>query len=525
MQARQVMLVIDAGTTGVRAVAVSSDTLEPIHSVYERIPDEYIRTPHSGWVELDPEGLWSVTRAVVERTLAKVGPVQGIALTTQRSSVLLTDDKGTPLTPLVPWQDTRSAELCDQANASAMLKTIQGSSGLLHFVSRSPKFKAGSVWTFSPIMACTRVCWLLRNDKKLAQLATEGKLLYGGLDSWLLHKLIDGPWQTDRSNLSAAGFYDPWTDGPSSLVFSLLSVPNTLFTRCDKASASHWGTTRKDLFGGAEIPLLTVVSDQGAAVAGECCFEAGEAKITMGSGAFFSVTTGRASKGSRGGSEVQYPSEGVYPLVAFEIGPETTYMVEGSEPACGTGLDWVGKAFGLWDDVRTTSAVASSVSDTQGVTFVPSLFGLRAPHNHNKSKGAFIGLTTAATRSHLVRAVLESVAWRLFELLQCINAGPTKVKSIRIGGGVSHNDFVCQFFADLAGMPVHRGHNVEVTVTGAAILAGIAAGWYAWTPDGKAALRKLTQSNDTVFLPTMNREEVGKRFLLWTDACDRVKMQ
>jgi glycerol kinase len=415
--------------------------------------------------------------------------------------------------------------MCDQINSSAFLKTVQGSSGLLHFVSRSAKFKAGSVWTFSPIMASTRVCWLLRHEPKLLKLAVEGRLQYGGLDSWLLFKLVGGPWQTDRSNLSAAGFYDPWTDGPSSLVFSLLNVPPTLFTRCDKASASQWGKTRKELFGGAELPVLAVVSDQGAAVAGECCFEAGEAKVTMGSGAFFSMTTGRSLKGARGGPEVQYPYEGVYPLVAFEIGAEATYMVEGSEPACGTGLDWVGKAFGLWDDVATTSDVANSVSDTQGVTFVPSLFGLRAPHNHNKSKGAFIGLTTAASRPHLVRAVLESVAWRLFELLQCINTGPTKVKSIRVGGGVSQNDFICQFLADVTGIPVHRGGNVEVTVTGAAILAGIACGWFHWTPEGKAALRKLTQAQDKVFQPKMNRDEVGKRFMLWTDACDRVKMQ
>jgi glycerol kinase len=372
------------------------------------------------------------------------------------------------------------------------------------------------------------------------------------LDSWLLHKLVGGPWQTDRSNLSAAGFYDPWTDGPSSLVFSLLNVPPSLFTRCDKASSSLWGTTRKDLFGGTELPVLACVSDQGAAVVGECCFEPGEAKITLGrseccclfvclyvfffgrfvvsivylfiSGAFFSVTTGRANKGSRGGAEVQYPWEGVYPLVAFEIGPETTYVVEGSEPACGTGLDWVGRAFGLWEDVTTTSDIASSVPDTQGVTFVPALFGLRAPHNNNKSKGAFVGLTTAANRAHLVRAVLESVAWRLFELLQCINSGPTKVKHVRIGGGVARNNFLCQFLADICGMSVHRGGNVEVSVTGAAILAGISAGWFHWNQEGRQQLRTLTQAKDTVFAPTMSREEVGKRFLLWTDACDRVKL-
>ncbi len=242
------------------------------------------------------------------------------------------------------------------------------------------------------------------------------------------------------------------------------------------------------------------------------------------SGAFFSVTTGVATKGARGGSEVQYPWEGVYPLVAFEIGTEATYVVEGSEPACGTGLDWVGSAFGLWEDIAATSDVAASVPDTQGVTFVPALFGLRAPHNNNKSKGAFVGLTTAASRAHLVRAVLESVAWRLFELLQCINHGATKVKRVRLGGGVARNDFLCQFLADITGIPVLRGKNVEVSVTGAAILAGISGGWFQWTHEGKEKLRQLTQSNDTVFSPKMGREEVQKRFLLWTDACDRVKL-
>ncbi len=302
----RVVIVLDAGTTGVRAVAVSCESLVPLHSVYERIPAEFITTPQAGWVrkenegvkkkkkkktsilfqvELDPEGVWSVSRLVVERVLALVarggGCVAGLAVATQRASVLLVDESGAPVTRFVPWQDTRSARLCDDINDSAMLKTVQGGSGLLHFVSRSAKFKAGSVWTFSPIMACTRVAWLLRNDARLMQLAREGRLLYGGLDSWLLHKLVGGPWQTDRSNLSAAGFYDPWTDGPSSLVFSLLGVPPTLFTRCDKASASLWGTTRKELFQ-EQIPVLAVVSDQGAAVVGECCFEIGDAKITMG---------------------------------------------------------------------------------------------------------------------------------------------------------------------------------------------------------------------------------------------------
>ena len=186
-------------------------------------------------------------------------------------------------------------------------------------------------------MASTKVAWLLRNDPDLQSRAESGKLLYGGLDSWLLWRLVGGSWRSDRSNTSAAGFYDPWTDGGSSLVFSLLSVPSTLFRAPTQASASTWGETPTALFGKA-LPVLAVVSDQGAAVMGEGCFEAGDAKITLGSGAFFSLTTGKSKGDHRGGPEVQYPAEGVYPLVAYEMADGITYMVEGNEPACGTGM-------------------------------------------------------------------------------------------------------------------------------------------------------------------------------------------
>jgi glycerol kinase len=544
------LVVIDAGTTGVRAVVVDKD-LKHLKAFYEKIPDEYIETPESGWVQQDPEGVWQVTKRVVEQAIAFIGVknVAGLSLTTQRSSgkgakelfllfllffffnicfrvVLLTDMEGKPLSPFIPWQDVRSSSICDSANSSLSLKAVQGGAHFLHFLSRSPKFMAGSVWTFSPIMASTKVAWLLRNDPNLLELAVKGELQYGGLDAWLLFKLVGGKLRTDRSNLSAAGFYDPWTDGPSSIVFNLLDVPSTLFVGSEQPSASTWGTTNKHLFEGAELPVLAVVSDQGAAVMGEGCFDVGEGKITLGSGAFFSMTTGVSTKEKRGGMEVQYPSEGIYPLIAYEIGDdsEVTFMVEGSEPACGTGLDWVGKTFGLWDDISTTSDTAFSVEDAQGVTFVPALFGLRAPHNHNTCKGAFVGLTTAVNKTHLVRAVLESVCWRLFELLQALNKGKVALKSIRIDGGVSQNDFICQFLANITQMPITRGANIEATVNGAAMLAGISCGWYNWTQSGKESLKALVQSNDRCFLPKMSPTEVQMRYLLWVDACDRVKL-
>lgn len=373
-------------------------------------------------------------------------------------------------------------------------------------------------------MACTKVAWLFRNDPNLNRLASEGRLRYGGLDSWILFKLLgEKYWGTERSNWSAMGFYDPWTDGPSTLVYKLLGIPASVRTPFEKPSSGFWGEIPAEVFGKA-LPLVTVVSDQGAAVAGEGCFNPGEAKITLGSGAFFNLTTGVGRDGKRGGTEVQYPYEGVYPLVAFDIGNESVYMVEGSEPACGTGLDWAGSAFGLWDDIATTSEAAFSVPDSQGVNFVPALFGLRAPHHNNKCKGAFIGLTTAAQRPHIIRAVLEGLCWRILELLNSINLGPTKVRSVRLGGGVARNDFICQFLADIMQIPVHRTADVEGTARGATVLAGLHLGWFQWTAEGKDALKKLIYVDETVFQPKMSAVEREKRWLLWVDATQRVCM-
>ena len=210
-------------------------------------------------------------------------------------------------------------------------------------------------------------------------------------------------------------------------------------------------------------------------------------------------------------------------MVSYEIGDEAFYFCEGQEPACGTGLDWVGSSFGLWDDISKTAEVASSVADSNGATFVPALFGLRAPHHNNKCQGAFIGLTTSCTKAHLVRAALEGICWRMFELLSAINAGSLKVKSLRIGGGVSRNDFICQFLADIMGMEIKRSTNYEASVKGAALMAGIACNWFEYSEEGKKRIKEMISKDDTIFKPTMTEEERSSRFLLWRDAIERVK--
>lgn len=183
----------------------------------------------------------------------------------------------------------------------------------------------------------------------------------------------------------------------------------------------------------------------------------------------------------------------------------------------------MGQTFGLWDDVSSTAETAASVSDTQGVTFVPSLFGLRAPHNCNRAKGAFVGLSTSASRAHLVRSVLEGVCWRLFELLQAIRRGPTPVKSVRIDGGVSKNDFICQFLADIFQLPIVRGGDEEASVRGAAMMALVTAGVLQWSEEGRQRMRELIRTKDRTFLPQMSQTEVQARYLLWIDAVERIR--
>lgn len=447
--------------------------------------------------------------------------------------------------------------MCEELNSSATLSVVRGGASCMrrgreslgsrsdgavvaHFLSGASKFKAGSVWSFGPLMAGTKVAWLLRNDPKLHTLAEQGKLRLVCLDSWLLNRLLGGAyWGTDRSNLNATGLYDPWTDGPNSLAFNLLKIPPSVYPRCEKPSACVWGSTPADMFGRA-LPVLALVSDQGAACMGEACFGEGEAKVTLGSGSFVNVTTGYARDGKRGGREVQYPHEAIYPIIAFQVAEETLHTVEAQEQACGTALDWVGQTFGLWDDIcktppdccsrltctaATTSATAFSVPNTSGAYFVPALFGITAPYNKTSAKGAFVGLSSAVTRAHLVRAVLEGITWRLVDLIEAINGGGgVQVKSIRVGGGVARNDFICQFLADLTGLSVSRAVDVEATVRGAAMLAGIAGGWFEWTADGKTRLRSLVAQDNAVFMPSMTREDRIRRTQEWHSAVDRVTL-
>jgi glycerol kinase len=295
---QDLILVIDAGTTGIRAALVNKE-LQCVQSIYEAIDEKYISHPNPGWITMDPEGLWATTKDVTTKCIATVGVhrIRALAVTTQRASVIMIDDKGEPVSPFIPWQDARTGALCDEMNESASLSVIRGGASLAHFLSRSPKFKAGSVWTFGPMMACTKVAWLLQNDANLVKLLSEGRLRYGHLDTWLMFRLSGGAyWGTDRSNLNAGGFFDPWTDGPNNLVYQLLKIPPSLSTPCEKPSrcgakcllcgaflewvdatvffwsgSSHafaprsglWGTTPKSMFFDTELPIMTVVSDQG----------------------------------------------------------------------------------------------------------------------------------------------------------------------------------------------------------------------------------------------------------------------
>jgi glycerol kinase len=174
-------------------------------------------------------------------------------------------------------------------------------------------------------------------------------------------------------------------------------------------------------------------------------------------------------------------------------------------------------------DVNTISDLASSVSDTNGATFVPTLFGASAPYNKSTAHGAFLGLTTAVTRAHLVRAVLEGLAWRVFDMVQAIdNGGGTRIKSLRVGGGVARNDFLCQFLSDICQKEVRRSVDVEATVRGAAMLGGIACGWFQWTDAGREELRRVSCAKESLFKPTMSVQERDKRLMLWHDSVDRV---
>ena len=450
------VLAIDEGTTGSRALVIGENG-KVLGRGYREIPQHF---PQPGWVEHDPEDLWRATLDACREALgqAQLRP-QAIGITNQRETVCVWDRKsGTPLHRAIVWQDRRTADRCAALEKSPDGETIRERTGLV----------------LDPYFSGTKVEWLLTQVPGVRGRVSGGDAVFGTVDSWLLYRLTGGKtFATDPTNACRTLLYNimdlGWDDG----LLSIFGVPRHALAEV-RPSSSDFGVAGADHFG-FEIPILGIAGDQQAALFGQGCWGAGQAKNTYGTGAFLLLNTG--------GSPARSAS-GLLTTVGCDARGKPAYALEGSVFIAGAAVQWLRDGLGIIAHAEETEALAKSVPDSGGVAFVPAFVGLGAPQWEPAARGTIVGLTRGTTRAHLVRATLEAMAFSTRDVLDAMTAeAHVTLNALQVDGGASANDWLMQFQADVLGVPVARPDLVETTALGAAGLAGLQGGVWARAED------------------------------------------
>ncbi|NXH17754.1 GLPK protein, partial [Bucco capensis] len=495
------MVGLDVGSTVVKchvydqAAVIRGSSCRKVESLY----------PHPDWVELDPEVLWSQFVGVIKEAVQAGGlqmrQIAGLGISTQRGTFITWHKRtGKPFHNFISWQDRRSAELVNSWNRSFLLKVIRVIFTVLHFLTGSDRYVAPSFLTFSTRHTSMKLSWVFKNIPEAEEAAKKNNCCFGTVDTWLLYRLTKGSvYATDYSNASATGVFEPFTKCWNPTLCNLLSIPMSVFPPV-KDTSFNFGSTDPDIFG-VPIPIMAVVADQQSAMFGECCFHPGDVKLTMGTAGFWNVNTGEHLFASQ---------RGLYPLIGWKIGEEVVYLTEGCMSDIGTAIKWA-QGINLFTSVDETAEMAQSIVDSQGVCFVPDF---QISVNDPYLCASFMGLKPSTTRNHLVRAILESVAFRnkrLYDLI--VKKVHIPLQTIRADGGVSNNSFVMQMTSDLINQRIEKPTNADMSSLGAAFLAGLASGF--WTD--KEQLKKLRQI-EAVFEPQKDLDEYKPAMDTWLQA-------
>ncbi|KYQ60711.1 Putative glycerol kinase 5 [Trachymyrmex zeteki] len=499
---------LDIGTTTIqfhilneKAVTVASST-EKVNLIY----------PQPGFVEIDPNQLWQIIIKVIKDTLDHSGidpkNIACIGISSQRSSFVTWNLKtGKYYHRFITWKDQRAATLVKEWNQSIMMRGLRMCAGILYTFTRRKRFLAGSMLKFMNTQVTLKLVWALQNILDLREAVSNEEVAFGSVDCWLLYKLT-GKHIMDVSSASATGIFDPFTMEWANWALSILKLPRNIFPEVVD-TAGYFGVIPEDIFG-AEIPIYCSMADQAASLFGSGCFKPGDLKITMGTGTFMNVNTGREPHAS---------ITGLYPVVGWRIGKELVYVVEGSSSDTGILIEWA-KTIGIIDNISETSDAANSVNDTDGVYFVPAFSGLQAPINDYTAATGFFGLKPTTKKKHIIRSLLESLIFRIQLLYECLCKETSfTYRRIKVDGGVTKNDFVMQSLADSTGLEVERPVSVEMSILGVAFLAGLKCGIW----KNREELLELRQT-DKIFKPN-EESQLYYQYAMrqWKRAVERFK--
>ena len=476
------VLAIDQGTTGTTALVIAADG-RIVGRGYQEITQHY---PQPGWVEHDADEILERTLLATREAIAASGVRPDvIGITNQRETIVLWHrDTGKPLARAIVWQDRRTTERC----AELKNKTT--------FIAERTGLRP------DPYFSATKIEWLLKKPE-IQFVARNGRLLAGTIDTWLIWKLTGGKVHaTDPTNASRTLLYDINRLRWSRELCDIFKIPMEILPEV-RPSAGDFGKTVTSFFGKA-IPIMGVAGDQQAALFGQGCFVAGQAKNTYGTGAFLLLNTG---------SEAPRAGEGLLATVACDAKGGAAYALEASIFVAGAAIQWLRDGLGILQNASESERLARSLESNDGVYFVPALVGLGAPNWEPRARGTIVGLTRGTSRAHFARAALEAMAYGSAEMLT-VMAKRSKVKfeSLRVDGGASANGWLLQFQSDILGIPVERPDMIETTALGAAGLAGIAGG--VWSD----AAEFIGTRQFTRFTPAMSRESATAMTAGWRRA-------
>jgi glycerol kinase len=490
------VLAIDQGTTSTRAL-VFDQAGAPGATSQREFEQHY---PQAGWVEHDPDVIWTDSLAVARNALAtarlEAADIAAIGITNQRETVVLWERaSGRPVYPAIVWQDRRTAARCRQLREEGQGPLVQERTGLL----------------IDPYFSATKLAWLLDEVGGARAAAERGELAFGTIDSFLLWRLTGGRVHaTDATNASRTMLYDIHRQDWDDDLLRLLDIPRALLPEVRDCS-TLFGTTPAELFG-APLPVTGIAGDQQAATVGQACFAPGMLKSTYGTGCFALLNTG----------EVAVTSQNrLLTTIAYRLGGRATYALEGSIFVAGAAVQWLRDGLRLIGHAGETEPLAAGIDDTGGVYLVPAFVGLGAPHWDPDARGAIFGLTRSSGVPQIVRAALESVGYQTRDLMAAMHADRGQAGDagvVRVDGGMVANDWVCQFLADILDVAVERPAVIETTALGAAYLAGLEVGLYPSLEALAGAWRCERR-----FEPRMSGADRERRYAGWRDAVRRTR--
>lgn len=487
------LLAIDQGTTSSRAILFAQDGT-PLRSAQREFKQYF---PDDGWVEHDPEEIWQTTVRVCEEALrehgARAADVLAIGVTNQRETIVLWDRaSGKPVYPAIVWQDRRTHQFCARLKEQGHETALQEKTGLL----------------LDPYFSASKLRWLLDEVPGVRQRAERGELACGTIDSFLIWRLTGGQVHvTDATNAARTALFNIHTQEWDADLLALFGIPAAILPTVEDSSALFGETDPAVL--GAAIKICGVAGDQQAALIGQACFDVGSAKSTYGTGCFLVLNTGAQALRS---------TNRLLTTVAYRLGGEVTYALEGSIFNAGTAIQWLRDQLGLIQHASEVEAIAEQTPDTGGVYLVPAFTGLGAPYWDAAARGILVGLTRDSNRQHIVSAALQSVAYQTRDLIEAMaNDGQTPA-ALRVDGGMTVNNWLLQFLADMLGAPVTRPSNTETTALGAAYLAGLHVGVF-------KSLQDISQhwAADREFVPAMSAQERDAKYAGWMAAVTRAR--